>query len=193
MKMKQMQKTLFGLLVATLAANAVPASAACTNPQGTCLVGPGLACTQMIWDTQFTQYTPSTCEKWFGSGWTSYHANDGSDYFWEIQSWGGSVYQQVAVPSDTDALDVNGVIYLVKNSPGTERISVEITNTSGTVLETLGTFYASGSSTVSFGLAAGSSYAGQTVRVRFRVTSGSSPGDTLFHVSYVYARAYNYP
>lgn len=183
---------LFGLLLVALAVNAAPAFAACTNPQGTCLVGPGISCTQLLWDTQLSQYNPSTCEKWFGSGWTSYHGTAGGDYFWEIQPLGGWVYQQVAIPSDTDAMDVSAVINLVKNTPGTEKIVIELTNTSGTVLQSLGTYYASTSGNISFNAEA-TPLPGQTVRVRFRVVSGSAPGDTLFRVTYSYVRALNYP
>lgn len=185
-----MKKLMVVLLVA-LTINAFPAFAACTNSQSTCFGT--LDCTQLLWDTQFSQWDASTCAKWVGSGWTSYHANDGSDYYWEIQSLGGNVYQQFTVPSTTDAMDAYAVIYLVKNSVGTERIIAEITNTSGTVLQTLGTFYASSSGTTVTVNTAVTPLPGQTVRLRFRVVSGSAPGDTLFHVTQSYVRAYDLP
>jgi hypothetical protein len=185
-----MKKTIVALLVAILG-NTFPARAACTNSQSTCFGT--LNCTQLLYDTQFSQWDATSCPKWVGSGYTSYHANDGSDYFWEIQPLGGNVYQQVTVPSDTDAMEAYAVIYLVKNSVGTERIIAEITNTSGTVLQTLGTFYASSSGTTVVVDADPTPLPGQTVRLRFRVVSGSAPGDTLFHVTQTYFRAYNLP
>jgi hypothetical protein len=117
------------------------------HPQGTCLVGPPLNCTQLLYDTQFSEWDGSSCTAWVGVGWPSYHVATSGDDYWEIQSWGGSVYQQYTVPAGTDSADVNAVIYLIKNSVGSERVSVTITNTSGTVLQNLGTYYASSSGT----------------------------------------------
>lgn len=187
-----MKKSL-AVLLAALIVHTFPALAACTNPQGWCTVGPGIACEQLIYDTQFSEWDGSSCVKWVGSGWTSYHANDGSDYFWEIQSWGGNVYQQFSIPSDTDIMDVSATIYLVKSTVGTERITVEITNTSGTVLQSLGTYYASSSGTTISVSTDATPYPGQNVRLRFRVTSGNAPGDTLFHVTKAHVRVYNVP
>lgn len=180
-------------VLALTALPALPASAACTRPQSLCTVGPSIPCEQLLFDVGFEEWDASTCAKWVGSGWTSYHGSSGSDYFWEIQPWGGNVYQQFTVPSYTEAMDVTAVIYLIKNTPGTERITIELTNTSGTVLQSLGTYYASSSgSTISVSTAT-SLFPGQTVRLRARVTSGGAPGDTLFRVTQAYVRAYDLP
>ena len=67
---------------------------------------------------------------------------------------------------------------------------MQITNTSGTVLETLGTYYASSSGTTISFTGAPTAFAGQTVRLQFTVSPGSLPGDTLFRVTQAHIRSY---
>jgi hypothetical protein len=186
-----MKKSVIAGFVALLI-NAYPAFATCTASQSTCFGT--LDCTQLIVDSQFSDWNASSCPNWVGSGYTSYHVDNSSgDDYWEIWSLGGNVYQQFTVPSPSDAMEAYAVIDLVKTTAGTEKIIAELTNTSGTVLETLGTYYASTSGTRVVVNTTPTPLGGQTVRLRFRVVSGSAPGDTLFHVTQAYVRSYDLP
>lgn len=186
-----MKRLLTGVLIAIL----VPAGfayGACSDAQYSyCSFGGTVQCQQLLQDLQFSEWDGTNCAAWIGSGWTSYHVNNSSgDDYWQIESWGGSVRQQYTIPADTLSMDMYAVIYLVKSSPGSERIRVQITNTSGTVLQTIGTYYASSSGSTITVNAAPAALAGQTVRLTFTVAPGSTPGDTFFRVTQAYVRAY---
>lgn len=88
------------------------------------------------------------------------------------------IYQQVTVPSNaTLSFWLNTVSNETTTTAKYDYLYVEVTNTAGTVLGTLGTYSNLDKTTAgtyvqkSFSLAA---YAGQTVRVQFRATTDSS-------------------
>lgn len=130
---------------------------------------------------------------WVGSG-TGYfyiangnypQAGTGYIYFGVNNSVSGQSYQQVTIPSTATG---NLTFWLNVTSSETttttqyDRLFVEVRNTSGTLLATLGTFSNLNKGTAgvysqkSFSLAA---YRGQTVRVQFRATTDSSLATTF--------------
>jgi Zn-dependent metalloprotease len=130
---------------------------------------------------------------WVGSGTGYFYVNPGNYpqagtgyiYFGVNNSVSGQSYQQVTIPSTATA---NLTFWLNVTSSETttttqyDRLFVEVRNTSGTLLTTLGTFSNLNKGTAgvysqkSFSLAA---YRGQTVRVQFRATTDSSLATTF--------------
>ncbi|WP_045748023.1 M4 family metallopeptidase [Actinoplanes rectilineatus] len=90
-----------------------------------------------------------------------------------------SIYQQVALPTGCTTYNLSFYLHIdtaeTTTSTQYDKVQIQVLNTSGTVLGTLGTYSnlnaASGYTARSFSLA---SYAGQTVRIRFYGTEDSS-------------------
>ena len=113
------------------------------------------------------------------------HGGTGYTYLGVNNSVSGQVYQTVNIPASASG---NLTFWLNVTSSETttsiqyDRIFVEVRNTAGTLLATLGTFSNLNKSTAgnytqrSFSMAA---YRGQTVRLQFRVTNDSSLTSTF--------------
>ena len=105
----------------------------------------------------------------------------GYAYFGNANSRTGQTYQQITIPSGTSptlTFFLNVTSAETTTTTQYDRLFVEVRSTSGALLSTLGTFSnlnktASSTSYTqrSFSLA---SFAGQTVRVQFRVSTDSS-------------------
>ena len=125
---------------------------------------------------------------WVGSG-TGYfyvtpgnypHGGTGYIYFGSVNSATGTSYQQVAIPTTatgTFTFWLNVTSAETTTTTQYDKLNVEVRNTAGTLLATLGTFSNLNKGTAgvyaqkSFSLAA---YKGQTVRVQFSSTTDSS-------------------
>ena len=112
------------------------------------------------------------------------HGGTGYDYFGVNDSVTGQTYQQVSIPSTATA-NLTFWLNVTSSETGTtayDNLYVEVRNTSGALLTTLGTYSNVNKGTAgvysqkSFSLAA---YRGQTVRVQFRATTDSSVTTTF--------------
>jgi len=108
------------------------------------------------------------------------HGGTGYDYFGVNNSVSGQTYQQVSIPSTatgTLTFWLNVTSSETTTTTQYDKLFVEVRNTAGTLLATLGTYSnlskttAGSYSQKSFSLSA---YKGQTVRVQFRSTMDSS-------------------
>lgn len=130
---------------------------------------------------------------WVKSGTGAFHvavgnypqAGTGYAYLGSLNSVTGQVYQQIALPAGaaktlTFHLNVNSAE--TTTTTQYDRLFVEVRNTAGTLLQTLGTYSnlnkgtAGSYSAKSFSLAA---YAGQTIRIQFRATTDASQVTTF--------------
>jgi fibronectin type 3 domain-containing protein len=122
------------------------------------------------------------------------HTGVAYSYLGNVNNANGNEYQQVTIPSGTSP---NLTFWLNVTSSETttttqyDRLFIEVTNTSGTVLGTLATFSNLNKGTAGVYSQKGpyslSAWAGQTVRIRFRGTTDSSL-ITVFRVDDVSAR-----
>ena len=109
------------------------------------------------------------------------HGGTGYAYLGNVNNANGNVYQQITIPAGTSP-NLTFWLNVVSNETTTttvyDRLYVEVTNTSGTVLGTLATFSnlnkAGAGVYTQRGPYSLSSWAGQTVRIRFRGTTDSS-------------------
>ncbi|MBP1643897.1 MAG: uncharacterized protein H6Q03_2566, partial [Acidobacteria bacterium] len=109
------------------------------------------------------------------------HSGVAYSYLGNVNNANGNEYQQIAIPAGTSP---NLTFWLNVTSSETttttvyDRLFVEVTNTSGTVLGTLATFSNLNKGTAGVYLQRGpyslAPWAGQTVRIRFRGTTDSS-------------------
>lgn len=113
------------------------------------------------------------------------HSGTGYDYFGVNNSVTGQTYQQVTIPSTatgTLTFWVNVTSSETTTTTQYDKLFVEVRNTSGTLLATLGTYSnlnkgtAGSYSQKSFNVSA---YRGQTVRIQFRATTDSSLATTF--------------
>ena len=169
-----MNKFVVVLLVAIFANT--PLYAVCT-PEG---CGGYTPCSQLLLDTGFDD---SNCHSnWSRSGSTSIVDNVADAYGRLYGS--GSISQFVVVPSGYTTHEIGVQLDVVpgSSSTGSERLLVEIIQPNGVVLETAATLTPTSSDGhYTFYV---SSYATFTVGLRFRYTTGSTPGGTEFHVQH---------
>jgi hypothetical protein len=149
---------------------------ACTNDQASCQFGPSLPGEQLLYDDQFGE----NCPLWvkFGNAvWT----NVSGDAVVQIVH-AGSVYQQFTPRQDIRSMDMTTTVKAVTNEPGTERMLIEIVRAAdNTLLETVAIIMpGSGGISDYFDL---NNYAGQPIKLRYRVLPGRYPGDTVFQVT----------
>ena len=101
----------------------------------------------------------------------------------------GTVYQDVSIPSGYTNADMSFYLDVVPGvDQGTERLYVEVLNTSGTLLDTLDVLEAnSADNRYDYPLG---NYSGQSIRIRFRVAVLPDPGDTVFRIDGAYLWIY---
>ena len=121
------------------------------------------------------------------------HGGTGYAYLGNVNNANGNVYQQITIPAGTSP-NLTFWLNVVSNETTTttvyDRLYIEVTNTSGTVLGTLATFSnlnkAGAGVYTQRGPYSLATWAGQTVRIRFRGTTDSSLV-TIFRVDDVSA------
>ena len=155
-------KLLVCLLVATLAT--APQAFACTQ---CCNVYSPPVAPQILYDNYFDE----ECQ-WVYTGSASY--TSGSAELPGI----GTVYQDVSIPSGYTNADLRIDLDVVPGvDQGTERLYVEVLNTSGTLLDTVDVLEANTADNY-YDYPLGN-YSGQSIRIRFRVAVLPDPGDTV--------------
>lgn len=168
MRFSALAKFVIVVLVALLVH--APAAYPCTLVAG---AGPPLS-EALVYDYHFDEACPYWIE-------TDYAYIDGDA---AVFSAFGSVYQEVVVDTAYSSYGLSLDVTITSDYPGTERLRVEIVNTSGTVLETVDVFSgndASGRYDFTIG-----DYDNQTIRLRLRRPPvGLHGGDTVFSVNWI--------
>ncbi|HEX8410011.1 MAG TPA: hypothetical protein VF883_14210 [Thermoanaerobaculia bacterium] len=171
----------FAVLAIALALTASPLFAACIKGSSE-PIGPPINSEQMLYNNYFDD---TNCTAWSGTSYVTL-VTSGTDKFYEIYGgYSGSLHQNV-----TDTLPYNGVeakweVEIVNRSAaGSERMQVELVDLgTGSVVEIFATQYASSVTNGTYHVSLPNTFhAGRTVRFRFRVIAGSTPGSSTFRI-----------
>lgn len=168
---KSLAVLLIGLLVHVPALGQTCTKDSCPSPALTCE-------DQLLYDAGFDL---SSCWSHGDLGYTS--VGGGSADLWGL----GRVWQDITVPSTygSKRMQLDFYVSISDNAnAGTERLGVEIMDTSGNILETVATIYPNdGNHRYQIDT---SNYAGDSIRVNFRYYVGLSPGGTDYSVDFCY-------
>ena len=160
------------LLVATLATPQAFACTQCCNVYSPCCIP------QVLYDNNFDE----ACA-WVFTGAAS--VVSGSAQLDGI----GTVYQDVSIASGATDADLRIDLDVVPGvDPGTERLLIEVLNTSGVLLDTVDVLE-NNSADGPYDYPLGD-YNGQTIRIRIREAMLPDPGDTVFRIDGVYLWAH---
>jgi hypothetical protein len=166
-------------------ANASPLFAACTKE--TCgPIGPPLGgCDQVVYNNLFDD---TNCSVWTGTTWVTLVTNGGDKYYDIYGRYSASLYQNVGTLPYANVESLWEIEIVNRSAAGSERLEVELVDlTTGSVVETMGTHYASSASNGVYDFNGTSgTHQGRSARIRFRVIPGSSPGDSYFRVKSAY-------
>ena len=179
-----MRSYLFSKLVAValaVLAGAAPAFGTCS--QETCSpIGPPLGgCEQVLLNNLFDD---ASCSAWSGTTYV-YLRNNGGDKYYDIYGrYSGALYQNVGTLPFANVEATWEIEIVNRSAAGSERLQIELVDlATGSVAEVMGTHYASSAANgvYSFNGTSGT-HEGLSARFRFRVISGSAPGDSYFRV-----------
>lgn len=142
-------------------------------------VGGGTPYTELFYDVNFD----GQCNLWHFSG-TATLQHNGSDYYADFNSYpgapSGTLYQNVTVPSNSTSQAMTINLSIIDNGAGSEKLWIRVFNTSGTLLETLGSIPAANNSGGRYDFNLGGNYAGQTLKISFSVPPGPGRGSSDF-------------
>jgi hypothetical protein len=162
---------MIGLLVHMPALGQSCTTDSCPNPALTCV-------DQLLTDAQFNY---DFCWSQGDLGYTSLGGGSG-----DLVSL-GRIWQDIAVSSGHSGkrMQLDFYVSISDNAnAGSERLGVEIMNTSGQILETVETIWPNdGNHRYQIDT---DNYAGQTIRVNFRYYIGMSPGGTDYSIDFCY-------